>query len=334
MVRLGTPLSSILPPSGRRRRLGRRLRSFPLTGSGDGARGDPRVSGPALESGPWSSPGTDGPASACAARTPSSSTTPIPSIVGPTGRGITGDVVTFSHPDDTTPPKKATKLSRDGGTAIPTSLEPAFVLDGPGEYEVHDVLLTGVRTYRDDAKGARARPPDRVRHGAGRDPHDPPRRHRPPADRGEARRHRPGRGRVRADRRRAHARPAPRRWSPSSTRRSSIPMPVCEDEADCDEALKQFLHEMGAEPTVQPKLAVTPSSLPAGDDHRPPGVARQGLAGRALSRAAQAEPSPSERTRVRERGARRRRRGVSQPPRRWTTRPPLTTTSTRSAPTQ
>ena len=27
------------------------------------------------------------------------------------------------------------------------------MLDGPGEYEVHDVLLTGVRTYRDDAKG-------------------------------------------------------------------------------------------------------------------------------------------------------------------------------------
>ena len=36
---------------------------------------------------------------------------------------------------------------------LPTSLEAAFVLDGPGEYEVHDVLVTGVRTYRDDAKG-------------------------------------------------------------------------------------------------------------------------------------------------------------------------------------
>ena len=81
---------------------------------------------------------------------------PYPSIVGPTGRGITGDVVTFSHPDDNHPPKKATKLSRDGGTAMPTSLEAAFVLDGPGEYEVHDVLLTGVRTYRDNDKGADA----------------------------------------------------------------------------------------------------------------------------------------------------------------------------------
>jgi hypothetical protein len=40
-------------------------------------------------------------------------------------------------------------------------------------------------------------------------------------------------------------------------------MPVCEDEADCAEALQQFLHEMGAEPTVQAKLSVTTSSLPA-----------------------------------------------------------------------
>src|SRR4029078_9543478 len=36
---------------------------------------------------------------------------------------------------------------------LPRSLDDAFVLDGPGEYEVKDVLLTGVRTYRDDAKG-------------------------------------------------------------------------------------------------------------------------------------------------------------------------------------
>ena len=39
-------------------------------------------------------------------------------------------------------------------------------------------------------------------------------------------------------------------------------MPVCEDEADCEDALSKFLHEMGAEPTVQPRLSVTPSSLP------------------------------------------------------------------------
>jgi L-ascorbate metabolism protein UlaG (beta-lactamase superfamily) len=29
-----------------------------------------------------------------------------------------------------------------------------FVIDGPGEYEVGGVMITGIRTYRDDAKGA------------------------------------------------------------------------------------------------------------------------------------------------------------------------------------
>ena len=78
---------------------------------------------------------------------------PYPSIVGPTGRGITGDVVTFSHPDDAPLKKAKGKPSRDGKTLLPTSLESAFSLDGPGEYEVKEVLLTGVRTYRDDARG-------------------------------------------------------------------------------------------------------------------------------------------------------------------------------------
>ncbi len=79
---------------------------------------------------------------------------PYQAVVGPTGRGITGDIVTFSHPDDTPLPKAKGRLSRDGSTLLPTSLEDAFVLDGPGEYEVKHVLLTGVRTYRDDARGA------------------------------------------------------------------------------------------------------------------------------------------------------------------------------------
>ena len=42
-----------------------------------------------------------------------------------------------------------------------------------------------------------------------------------------------------------------------------VPMPLCEDPADCAEALTKFFHEMGAEPTSQPKLSVTASSLPA-----------------------------------------------------------------------
>ncbi len=79
---------------------------------------------------------------------------PYQSVVGPTGRGITGDIVTFSHPDDTKLPRAKGKASRDGLTLLPSSLDAAFVLDGPGEYEVKEVLLTGVRTYRDDAKGA------------------------------------------------------------------------------------------------------------------------------------------------------------------------------------
>src|ERR1041384_6186091 len=78
---------------------------------------------------------------------------PYQAVVGPTGRGITGEIVTISHPDDTPLPKAKGKKSRDGKTHLPTSLEDAFVLDGPGEYEVRHVLLTGVRTYRDDTRG-------------------------------------------------------------------------------------------------------------------------------------------------------------------------------------
>src|SRR5436190_22400970 len=80
-------------------------------------------------------------------------TDPFQSVVGPTGRGITGDVVTFSHPDDRPLPKGKGKPSRDGRTLLPSSLDDSFVLDGPGEYEVKEVLVTGVRTYRDDVKG-------------------------------------------------------------------------------------------------------------------------------------------------------------------------------------
>ena len=42
-----------------------------------------------------------------------------------------------------------------------------------------------------------------------------------------------------------------------------VAMPVCPDEADCAEALRKFFHEMGGEPTPQPKLAVTISTLPS-----------------------------------------------------------------------
>jgi len=42
-----------------------------------------------------------------------------------------------------------------------------------------------------------------------------------------------------------------------------VPMTLCEDDRDCAEALAKFFHEMGAEPVTQPKLSVTSSSLPA-----------------------------------------------------------------------
>ncbi len=78
------------------------------------------------------------------------------SLVGPTGRGLTADIVTYSHPD------KQAALGLDGrqphqrgeGIRIPTSLSSAFLIDGPGEFEVHGVLISGVRTYRDESKGA------------------------------------------------------------------------------------------------------------------------------------------------------------------------------------
>ena len=66
---------------------------------------------------------------------------PLP--VGRRARPAAGSPATSSPsatPTTAARRSKATKLSRDGGTVMPTSLEAAFVLDGPGEYEVHDVL--------------------------------------------------------------------------------------------------------------------------------------------------------------------------------------------------
>ena len=86
-----------------------------------------------------------------------------PRIVGPTGRGLTADVVTYSHPDGqptlglSTPAATrrndaAARKGRDG-LPVPTSLESAFLLDSPGEYDVHEILVTGVRTFRDEKLG-------------------------------------------------------------------------------------------------------------------------------------------------------------------------------------
>lgn len=187
---------------------------------------------------------------------------PYPSIVGPTGRGITGDVVTFSHPDDSPMGKKPGKVSRDGGTVIPTSLESAFVLDGPGEYEVHDALVTGVRTYRDATRGT-----ERGRQTAFATELD-----------GVHTIHLGDIGHELTQEKlgdigHVDVVCVPIGGALSATTAAAlvaqldpkivVPMPVCEEEADCEEALSKFLHEMGAERVVQQKLSITASSLPA-----------------------------------------------------------------------
>jgi L-ascorbate metabolism protein UlaG (beta-lactamase superfamily) len=82
---------------------------------------------------------------------------PFPADVGPTGRGLTGDIVTFSH-DEPLPAgalrqmRKATAPSGEE-VLVPASLERAFVLNSPGEFEVRQVLMTGVRTELGDGDG-------------------------------------------------------------------------------------------------------------------------------------------------------------------------------------
>ncbi len=97
-----------------------------------------------------------------------------------------------------------------------------------------------------------------------------------------------------------------------------VPMPVCDDEAACEPLLARFLHEMGttaSEP--QPRLTITPGGLPGGDHHGAPGVAREGLAVRRRAGAARFAAY------VRPRRAGRRPGG-----------PPATTARARSAPAQ
>lgn len=80
------------------------------------------------------------------------------SIVGPTGRGLTADIITYSHVEDPAAggrsPRETGMTSRRLGVPVPSSLETAFSLDSPGEYEVHGIMITGVRTYRDAERGA------------------------------------------------------------------------------------------------------------------------------------------------------------------------------------
>jgi hypothetical protein len=185
------------------------------------------------------------------------------SIVGPTGRGITGDIVTYSHPDDAPLAKGKGTASRDGSTLIPSSLEEAFCLDGPGEYEVKDVLLTGVRTFRDDHKGK-----ERGRNVAFIAELD-----------GVHVIHLGDIGHLLTEDKLTDIGSVDVACVPvggqlSATKAAElvaqldakviVPMTVCEDE-DAGEALARFLHEMGitTPPAPVARLSLMPSSLPA-----------------------------------------------------------------------
>jgi L-ascorbate metabolism protein UlaG (beta-lactamase superfamily) len=183
------------------------------------------------------------------------------SVVGPTGRGITADIATYSHPDDAPLAKSKGRRTRDGKTVLPSSLEGSFAVDGPGEYEVRDVLLTGVRTFRDDAKGQQ-----RGRGTAFVVELD-----------GLHTIHLGDVGHLLTEEELGDIGSVDIACVPvggvlNATRTAElvaqldpkivVAMPICPNDADCAEALAKFFHEMGGEPTPQPKLAVTISSLP------------------------------------------------------------------------
>jgi L-ascorbate metabolism protein UlaG (beta-lactamase superfamily) len=184
-------------------------------------------------------------------------------VVGPTGRGITGDIVTYSHPDDSPLSKARGRASRDGGTIIPGSLEEAFCLDGPGEYEVKDVLITGVRTFRDDHRGK-----ERGRNVAFTVELD-----------GVHIIHLGDIGHLLTEDKLTDIGPVDVACVPVGgtlppnkaaelvaqlDAKVVVPMAICDD-ADAAEAMAKFLHEMGVStpPAVQSKLSLMPSSMPA-----------------------------------------------------------------------
>jgi len=68
-------------------------------------------------------------------------TDPVDRVTGYSMPKQTADIVTLSHDHQ--------------GHSNLNAVRPEFqVIDGPGEYEMHDVFVTGVRTYHDTVKGA------------------------------------------------------------------------------------------------------------------------------------------------------------------------------------
>ena len=164
-------------------------------------------------------------------------------------------------PDSEPLPKAKGKRTRDGGTVIPSSLEGAFSLDGPGEYEIKDVLVTGVRTYRDDKRGA-----ERGRQTAFVVELD-----------GMHTVHLGEIGHLLSEEKVGDIGSVDIACVPiggvlTATKAAElvaqldpklvIVMPVCPDEADCADAVAKFFHEMGGTPAPQPKLSVSISTLP------------------------------------------------------------------------
>lgn len=68
-------------------------------------------------------------------------TDPVPRSFGYKVEKQKVDIVTFSH-------------AHPGHTAIEIVSGEPKIVDGPGEYEMNDVFITGVRTYHDDQRGA------------------------------------------------------------------------------------------------------------------------------------------------------------------------------------
>ena len=324
-VRFGpNPQGSILPPSDRGRRLGRRLRSFFVSPTIGSARRAVRAR--------WRDPrrrSSDSAVQARCVRIAGDGTHLVradlrpPSRAGrrrrrrslPVGRRAdrARDHRRHRHlqPPRRPPAAARPRASRraTGTTLLPSSLDDAFVLDGPGEYEVHDVLVTGVRTYRDDAQGRRARQAGRLRRRA--------RRRCTRSTSATSATCCPRRSSATSARSTSPASRSAARSSPTSRRPSSIaqldpkivvPMPLCDDDGRLRRGAARFFHEMGAEPTTQPKLSVTISEPAGRDDDRPARVARQGLTAR--------RPGDA---------------GARAQPRSRTTRPRLTTVRTRSA---
>jgi L-ascorbate metabolism protein UlaG (beta-lactamase superfamily) len=186
------------------------------------------------------------------------------SIVGPTGRGLVADIVTYSHADPRPLPAKGkARVAAPDGVVRPTSLETSFQLDRPGEYEVHQVLINGVRTYRDDQKGALNG--DNVIFVYELD--------------GLHTVHLGDIGHALTEGMIGEIGPVevvivPVGGHLSAARAAElvaqldanlvVPIPVCEDEAACEAEMAKFMHEMGVKqaPEPQPKLTVTFSSVP------------------------------------------------------------------------